>query len=590
MAESPLVSSSEVVGLAIFANGSQIKDSIGVASVFVNNTVNKIPYARIEMLDGDMPHQDFPIGNSDDFKPGSEIKIDAGYGRKKETIFEGIIVKQGIKISGDNDSRLIIECRDKAAKLTLGRRNANFLEKTDSDIIDQLLKDAGLKTDVHATDVKYEKMVQYYCSDWDFLMSRAEANGLLVITDAGKVSVNPPDTSTAAELKLTYGEDLVELHADVDARSQLPTVESMGWDPDKQALEKDKAPAKELNKQGDLTSAELARVLGLTEFQLQTPAALQPQELKAWAEAQQLKAGLARIRGRMKFQGSASAKPGTLITLEGVGDHFNGDVFVSSVTHQFGQGNWITEAAFGLAADWFAEQRDLVAPPASGLLPGVDGLQIGKVVKTSEDPEKAFRIQIKLPLLNQGGNEAEPLWARLASFYASREFGAFFLPEIDDEVLVGFLNGDPTQPVVLGSLFSQKNKTPYEADEKNTTKGIVTSSKLKFEFDEEKKSVTIITPAGNQLVLDDDTKSILIQDQNNNKIALSDSGIVLDSPKDISIKAGGKIEISATADADVKGMNVNCEAQTGFTAKGNASAELSASGQTTVKGAMVMIN
>jgi len=73
---------------------------------------------------------------------------------------------------------------------------------------------------------------------------------------------------------------------------------------------------------------------------------------------------------------------------------------------------------------------------------------------------------------------------------------------------------------------------------------------------------------------------------------------VLDSPSDISITAKGKItidaigaiDLSSKADVSVKGMNVNHEASVGFVAKGNATAELSASGQTTVKGAMVMIN
>ena len=127
---------------------------------------------------------------------------------------------------------------------------------------------------------------------------------------------------------------------------------------------------------------------------------------------------------------------------------------------------------------------------------------------------------------------------------------------------------------------------------------VVTNSKLKIEFDEEKKITTIVTPAENKVVLSDDEKSILLQDQNNNKVELSPDGIVLDSTKDISITAQGKItieamdtiDVSAQADVSVKGLNVNLEANVGFVAKGNASAELSASGQTTVKGAMVMIN
>ena len=139
---------------------------------------------------------------------------------------------------------------------------------------------------------------------------------------------------------------------------------------------------------------------------------------------------------------------------------------------------------------------------------------------------------------------------------------------------------------------------PYELTADNFTKAIVTKSQLKIEFDDDRKITTIITPGGNQAVLSDDEKSILLQDQNGNKVELSPDGIVLDSPKDISVTAKGKSTIDATgevamsskADVSVKGMNVNHEANVGFAAKGNATAELSASGQTTVKGAMVMIN
>ena len=96
----------------------QIDDAIQIISVSVNYTVNKIPQARIIIADGDMPNQDFPVSNRDDFKPGSEIKIEAGYGGQQEAIFNGIVIKHGIKITGDNYSRLVIECRDKAIRRT----------------------------------------------------------------------------------------------------------------------------------------------------------------------------------------------------------------------------------------------------------------------------------------------------------------------------------------------------------------------------------------------------------------------------------------------------------------------------------------
>jgi hypothetical protein len=90
----------------------------------------------------------------------------------------------------------------------------------------------------------------------------------------------------------------------------------------------------------------------------------------------------------------------------------------------------------------------------------------------------------------------------------------------------------------------------------------------------------------------------VLSDQSGNVVRLEPAGITLQSPKDITIEAKGAVSISAVgalalranADVKVQGLNIDCEAQVGLTARGSSSAELSAQGMTTVKGAMVMIN
>lgn len=597
MAESPEVAGSNVVKLTIFSNGQQIDDSYQVVSVSVSKQINKIAFAKIILLDGDPAEQDFPISNKDDFKPGVGIKINAGYGQEEETIFQGLVVKHGIKITGGNYARLVLECRDQAVKMTIGRKNANYTEVKDSDVISTLIGNySGLSADVDATQTQYKELVQYYCTDWDFMLSRAEINGLLVVVDDGKVSVKSPDTSSSANLIVTYGQDLMEFHADMDARTQFSAAKGTSWDLKTQAIVEENGSSKTLNSQGDLTSDDLAKVIALDALGLQTSAPLVSTALKSWADAQLLKSGLSRIRGSMKFQGSAKAKAGELIEVAGVGNRFNGSVYVSSVNHDIANGNWLTEVEFGLPLDWFAENRDIVAPPASGLTPGIEGLQIGVVKKLDADPEGEYKIQVSVPILQA---ETEGVWARLAGFYATADGnGAFFVPEIGDEVVLGYFNNDPSHPVILGSLYSSNKNPPYDLTAENYKKAIITKGQLKIEFDDEKKILTIVTPANNQIVIADDQKSILLQDQNNNKVQLNSDGIVLDSPKDITISATGKISLTATdeigissqADVKVDGLNISQTANVGFTAKGSATAELSASGQTTVKGAMVMIN
>lgn len=584
-----------VLRLIVSCDGQEQVD-LPVISCSVRHALNALPWARLVIADGDMPNNKSPLSDGASFRPGAAIEIRAGHGDRDSLVFSGIVVRHGFKISGNNVSRLVVECRDKACKLSLGRKSAHYVEQSDSTIIESLIGGAGLTADVDRTLITHKELVQYDCSDWDFLLARAELMGLLVNVAAGTVSVKAPDLGAAAVLTLTWGVDLIELHADIDARSQWTAVQAQGWDPARQVLLQGRpASPPTLNKQGDLDGATLAAVASPATVVLQSAASSDSALLDTWARSMQLKAGLARIRGRMSFQGNAAARPGSLITLAGVGNRFNGDVFVSAVQHEMADGNWISEAEFGLDPSWHVERPDVVAPLAGGQLPGVSGLQIGVVMKLDADPAGEGRIQIRLPSL---ANATEGLWARLLQFHASNGFGAFFLPEVDDEVLVGYLNGDPSYPVVLGSLYSRKQASPYAPEAANHTKAIVTRCKHRIEFNEADKIITVTTPANNKLVLDDRDKSILIQDQNGNRFKLGESGIALDSPKDIKLTAQGGITLEAvnaitiTSKADVKvsGLNIACEAQVGFSGKGGATAELSAAGQTTVKGAMVLIN
>lgn len=596
MANSPLADSDGVVSVTVLCDGTAIATTAEIVSIDIQFNLNRISTATLVLNDGDMPNATFPLSETETFKPGAAVVIQLGYDQQTTSIFTGVIIKHSLKISGDNNARLIIECKDKAIAMTAGRKNANYIDKKDSDIITALIGTyAGLTADVTATTTTHKELVQFYCSDWDFMVARAEANGMLVNLDAGTVSVKAPAVSGSAVLSLTYGIDIIDFSADLDARHQFQKVSGNAWDLATLALQQSEAASATLNEQGNITSATLASVIGLSEFRLQSTVPLESEFLTSWAKAQQIKSGLARIRGHVSFQGSALAKPGTLIELAGVGARFNGNIFVSGVNHSVIDGNWITRVEFGMSPSWFTESTEVIAPPASGITAGVSGLHIGVVKKLDADPESQHRVQVSIPEMSA---TTDGFWARLANFYSSNSFGAFFIPEIGDEVVLGFFNDDPSHPVILGSLYSSKNVPPYTIAAENNTKAIVTRTKMKMEFDEEKKIITIITPGANKIVISDDGKSILLQDQNSNKVTLDSAGITLDSPKDITLKAQGKIvmtatqNIEATAQMDIKqtGLNITSTANVGFTAKGSATAEVSAAGTTTIKGAMVMIN
>ena len=137
------------------------------------------------------------------------------------------------------------------------------------------------------------------------------------------------------------------------------------------------------------------------------------------------------------------------------------------------------------------------------------------------------------------------MWTRLANFYSSSGFGAFFLPEVGDEVIVGFLNEDPCYPVILGSLYST-NRKPYsllDPNADNSHKAIVTKSEMRMVFNDKDKVLTITTPAGNIIELDNKNKQSKIQDENSNSMVMSSTGIAIKSPKTINIEAEQKVVI-----------------------------------------------
>jgi Rhs element Vgr protein len=595
MADSPETGTDGPLRVTLSCNGDD-QAELPVVSVTVRHALNTISWARIVIIDGDMPKGQVPLSDGDLFKPGAAIVIKAGYGDVESEIFSGIVVRHGFKISGNNYSRLEVECRHGACKMALGRRSAHYVDQSDSAVIESLIGRAGLSADVDSTSVTHKELVQHDSTDWDFMLARADAMGLVVQCADGKLSVKAPDFSSAAALGVTWGADLIDFAADIDARQQWKAVQANTWSPAQQALLQGASAAPAAGSaQGNLDGSTLAAVASPDTYTLQSCAPQTKDVLDAWAKAAQLKATLARIRGHLSFQGSAKALPGTLLTVKGVGERFSGDVYLSAVQHELADGNWLSEAEFGLPPDWHMERPDVRAPANAGLVPGIRGLHIGVVMKLDEDPEGEQRIQVQLPYLQV---ETPGIWARLMQGHASSGFGHFFVPEVGDEVVLGFFNDDPGHPVVIGSLYSSSRTPPYALEAQNNTKAIVTRCKHRIEFNEEDKIITIETPAKNTLVLDDKDKSVLLKDQNGNSIKLSSAGIALDSPKDIKLTAQGGITLTATtgmkldcqADIQAQGLNITAQAQVGFTGKGSATAELSASGQTTVKGALVMIN
>ncbi len=150
--------------------------------------------------------------------------------------------------------------------------------------------------------------------------------------------------------------------------------------------------------------------------------------------------------------------------------------------------------------------------------------------------------------------------------------------------MLGFLNDDPRDPIVLGMLNSSNKPAPLKAQDENHQKGFFTRSQMKVTFDDDKKIITLETPGGNKITISDDAKGITLQDQTGNKLVMDETGILIKSPKDITIEATGKLTLKATQDTKIEGLNVNVKANSQFKAEGNAGAEVSTSAIAILKG------
>jgi Rhs element Vgr protein len=563
--------------------GQAIPQTIQVYSVNVTREINRIPFAKLMIIDGEPSKTDFAVSSGAIFIPGKEIEIFAGHQSNEDSIFKGLITGHGISIRKNGSSQLKLECKDKAFKMTLGRKSAYYKDKKDSDIASDLVGKYKLTVGkIEATKRKHAEMIQFDTSDWDFLLERMDINGKLVLVNDGTVDIKSPDFSTTPVLTLQHGATIQEFDAEIDARNQYTAVKALGWDYSSQEIvEKKAAEPSKVKDNGNLTADQLAKTNGTNEIVLRHAGNISAEELQAWADACWQKSRMAKIRGRVSFDGFAKIKTGDLIMLQGLGDRFNGKVYASGVRHDIVNGGWVTSVQFGMDPAWFTERLPAMGV-SNSLTPSIQGLHTGVVAQLEKDPAGEDRILIKIPMVNL---KDEGVWARVATLDAGKNRGSFFRPDVGDEVIVGFINNDPRQAIVLGMLNSSKLPAPMQPkDNDNKEKGFFFSpSKMKILFNEEEKSMVFETSKGNKMTISEKAEGIALQDQNGNKLILNKDGITLESSKNLVLKA-------AKGDIEIEGKNVKQKAQAEFKAEGTGGVEITSSAMAKLKGSLVQIN
>lgn len=195
------------------------------------------------------------------------------------------------------------------------------------------------------------------------------------------------------------------------------------------------------------------------------------------------------------------------------------------------------------------------------------GVVIG-IVTNNEDPDGLGRIKVKFPWLS---DEDESHWARVATPMAGNERGLYFLPEVDDEVLVAFEHGLVDFPYVVGSLWNGQDKPPEEnSDGQNNLRTIKSRSGHIIRLDDTDGSEKI------EIIDKSESNSVVIDTSSNAITIKADGDITLESSSGNVIIKGQSVELEATAQ-DVK-------------AKASSNMELEAGGQCNVKGSVINLN
>jgi uncharacterized protein involved in type VI secretion and phage assembly len=542
--------------------------------VTVESSMNIPAVATLYVHDTALGEEPVKWIDTTDFDPGKTVEITVVDGSNTTTLFNGEIVE--VEPSFERgESNLIVRAFDLLHRLSRGRKVASYLQMNNQDIITKVLQGHSLTlsyTNSNGPGQVYEHVLQNSKTDMEFVRERAALMGCHCYAAGTTIHCVAPHKESAV-LQLKYGESLFSFRPRLTTVDQVSKVTVRGWE------QKNKQAVVGTFEGSSVTDTVQIASKNGSKFAAAAPDGGQDHLVTDWlvdnqSQAQYLAKAIATsVSGRfMQAEGISIGHPaivaGAWIEVGSVGNRFSGTYFVTNALHTYdAQRGYETE--FTMSGHDPTTLLHLLAAESNEA--SRTGLQIGLV--TEVDPKKAM-VKVKLPHLS---DEAATGWARVAAPGAGGTRGIQFLPEVNDEVVVGFERGDINFPFVLGGLWNGQDTPPSQVD-----------------LDSSKVAARVIQSRGGHVITFDDKESdggITIKDSKGDTITISakDTSITIESKKDIIVKATGDLKMTATGDVKITGMNVNLEGQVGVSAKGpqvkvNADAELE------LKGAIVKIN
>ncbi|RMH66959.1 MAG: type IV secretion protein Rhs [Bacteroidetes bacterium] len=165
------------------------------------------------------------------------------------------------------------------------------------------------------------------------------------------------------------------------------------------------------------------------------------------------------------------------------------------------------------------------------------------------DPDGQGRVKIRLPWSPDPDGASYEVWARLATLMAGPDRGSWFIPDVDDEVLVCFEAGDPRHPYVVGALWNGRDAPPEQMDGAGNNHRKVLHSRngvtITLDDTDGQEQLILETPGGQRVTLRDGPGTIEVQDSNGNTATLEAGGITVESAAKVTITAGATVEVNA---------------------------------------------
>lgn len=575
-------------------NGSQPQGLMDdLAEVVVDTTLHMPAMCTILLYDKGVKW----IDNDGVVKIGNPVVIDAKAAEQgnrsgeQGKLFDGEITAIEPDYGENGLITLTIRAYTRDHRLHMGKKTRSFLQVTDSDIVKKIAGEAGLSVKADSTSVKYEYVLQNNQTDFEFILARAQRIGFQVFVKGKELYFQKANTLVGGTTSLEWGSDLQTFRPRLTSSQQDGKVVVKGWDPKTkkelvgQASDGKIAPETSLG-----NGTKHASVFG----QAQAISVHRP--VRTQDEAQAIANAIAdEISGNgVRAEGRCFGRPGIVagskLELKNLGNRFSGTYYITAATHIYNSEEGY-ETVFSINGRKPNTLSHLLDSSLSSLgsVEGharVDGVVVG-LVTNNKDPEDMGRVKVKFPWLS---DTDESHWARLVSPMAGPSRGIYYVPEVNDEVLVAFEHGDMNYPYIVGAVWNGKDKPPLSIDE--AVKGGTTIRRL------------IKTRAGHQILLVDDAgkEEIYIVDKtgkNSIRIDSVKNDITILCDNNFTVEAKGKISMTSQMDFSFEsktgkvsgkgtsGMNLETPAQ--MTVKGSTTT-VQASGPTTVKGNPIMLN